>query len=100
MAPGARPPTESGRFFQPAGQSRARRATAEVWLRHSQQTWNNTDSGGKRVKPAQKADIDIERANYEDALVRHLFPQVQYVVSEAAPRVPSHVSRSDLVSAG
>src|SRR4051812_10679779 len=58
----------------------------------------NTDSGGKRVKSAQKADIDIERANYEDALVRQHLPLVQYVVSEVAHRVPSHVSRSDLVS--
>jgi RNA polymerase sigma factor for flagellar operon FliA len=52
------------------------------------------------VKPAQKADIDIERADYEDALVRQHLPLVQYVVSEVAHRVPSHVSRSDLVSAG
>jgi RNA polymerase sigma factor for flagellar operon FliA len=52
------------------------------------------------VKPAQKADIDIERATYEDNLVRQHLPIVQYVVSEIAQRVPSHVSRSDLVSAG
>ena len=49
---------------------------------------------------AQKADIDIERATYEDSLVRQHLPIVQYVVSEIAQRVPSHVSRSDLVSAG
>ena len=47
-----------------------------------------------------KADIDIERATYEDNLVRQHLPLVQYVVSEVAHRVPSHVSRSDLVSAG
>ena len=52
------------------------------------------------MKPAQKADIDIERATYEDNLVRQHLPLVQYVVSEVAHRVPSHVSRSDLVSAG
>ena len=52
------------------------------------------------VTPAQKADIDIERATYEDHLVRQHLPLVQYVVSEVAQRVPSHVSRSDLVSAG
>ncbi|GIU85785.1 MAG: DNA-directed RNA polymerase sigma-70 factor [Acidimicrobiia bacterium] len=44
--------------------------------------------------------IDIERAAYEDALVREHLPLVQYVVSEIANRVPSHVSRADLVSAG
>jgi RNA polymerase sigma factor for flagellar operon FliA len=44
--------------------------------------------------------IDIERATYEDRLVRDHLPLVQYVVSEIAHRVPSHVSRNDLVSAG
>lgn len=44
--------------------------------------------------------IDIERATYEDNLVREHLPLVQYVVSEVAHRVPSHVCRSDLVSAG
>src|SRR5216110_2005825 len=52
------------------------------------------------MKPTQKAIIDIERAEYEDRLVRDNLPLVQYVVSEVAHRVPSHVSRSDLVSAG
>ena len=58
------------------------------------------EPGATDVKPAQKADIDIERATYEDNLVRQHLPLVQYVVSEVAHRVPSHVSRSDLVSAG
>ena len=49
---------------------------------------------------AQKADLDIERATYEDDLVRQHLPLVQYVVSEVAQKIPSHVSRSDLVSAG
>jgi RNA polymerase sigma factor for flagellar operon FliA len=44
--------------------------------------------------------IDTERASYEDELVRRHLPLVQYVVSEIAHRVPNHVSRSDLVSAG
>jgi len=44
--------------------------------------------------------IDLERAAFEDRLVRDHLPLVQYVVSEVAHRVPSHVSRSDLVSAG
>jgi RNA polymerase sigma factor FliA len=52
------------------------------------------------LKPAQQATIDIERAEYEDRLVRDHLPLVQYVVSEVAHRVPSHVSRADLVSAG
>jgi len=44
--------------------------------------------------------IDLKRAEYEDRLVRDHLPLVQYVVSEIAHRVPSHVSRNDLVSAG
>jgi RNA polymerase sigma factor FliA len=52
------------------------------------------------VKPSQQTHIDIERATYEDQLVREHLPLVQYVVSEVAHRVPSHVSRNDLVSAG
>jgi RNA polymerase sigma factor for flagellar operon FliA len=52
------------------------------------------------MKPAMKATVDIKQAEYEDQLVREHLPLVQYVVSEVAHRVPSHVSRSDLVSAG
>ena len=44
--------------------------------------------------------IDIERAAYEDQLVREHLTLVQYVVSEIVHRVPNHVSRNDLVSAG
>jgi RNA polymerase sigma factor FliA len=44
--------------------------------------------------------VDIARAEVEDKLVREHLPLVQYVVSEIAHRIPSHVSRSDLVSAG
>ena len=44
--------------------------------------------------------IDAEQAAKEDQLVREHLPLVQYVVSEVAHRVPNHVSRSDLVSAG
>jgi RNA polymerase sigma factor FliA len=58
------------------------------------------DRGKTTVKPAQQATIDIEQATEEDRLVREHLPLVQYVVSEVAHRVPSHVSRSDLVSAG
>ena len=41
--------------------------------------------------------IDVARAEYEDKLVREHLPLVQYVVSEVAHRIPSHVCRSDLV---
>jgi len=44
--------------------------------------------------------IDLARAHIEEELVREHLPLVQYVVSEVAHRIPSHVSRSDLVSAG
>lgn len=44
-------------------------------------------------------EIDIERAAYEEQLVREHLPLVHYVVSEVAHRVPGHVNRSDLVSA-
>ncbi len=44
--------------------------------------------------------IDLARAHVEEELVREHLPLVQYVVSEVAHRIPSHVSRSDLVSAG
>jgi RNA polymerase sigma factor for flagellar operon FliA len=52
------------------------------------------------VKASQRTTIDIEQAEHEDRLVREHLPLVQYVVSEVAHRVPSHVSRNDLVSAG
>ena len=44
--------------------------------------------------------IDAARKEYEDNLVRQHLPLVGYVVSEIAHRVPGHVSRNDLVSAG
>ena len=46
---------------------------------------------------------DLERRagrRPREQLVREHLPLVQYVVSEVAHRVPNHVSRSDLVSAG
>lgn len=61
---------------------------------------SHEETGGRALKPAQQATVDIQRAEYEDRLVREHLPLVQYVVSEVAHRVPSHVSRSDLVSAG
>src|SRR5213082_630688 len=44
--------------------------------------------------------IDSAQKAYEDNLVREHLPLVGYVVSEIAHRVPGHVSRNDLVSAG
>ncbi len=58
------------------------------------------DTRGNGREASAASNIDIERAKYEDHLVRQHLPLVQYVVSEVAHRVPSHVSRSDLVSAG
>lgn len=46
------------------------------------------------------ATLDAERRAHESELVHEHLPLVQYVVSEVAHRIPSHVSRSDLVSAG
>jgi RNA polymerase sigma factor for flagellar operon FliA len=44
--------------------------------------------------------IDDTRAKFETDLVRENLALVQYVTSEIAHRVPSHVNRGDLVSAG
>ena len=44
--------------------------------------------------------IDDTRAKLESDLVRENLALVQYVTSEIAHRVPSHVNRGDLVSAG
>lgn len=44
--------------------------------------------------------IDDSRAKFETDLVRENLALVQYVTSEIAHRVPSHVNRGDLVSAG
>ncbi len=57
-------------------------------------------SARRNQTAAQRAGIDPERAGHEAALVDEHLPLVQYVVSEIAHRIPSHVSRSDLVSAG
>ena len=44
--------------------------------------------------------IDDTRAQFETELVQSNLALVQYVTSEIAHRVPSHVNRGDLVSAG
>jgi len=44
--------------------------------------------------------VDVARAEREERLVTENLPLVQYVVAEIAHRIPNHVSRNDLVSAG
>jgi RNA polymerase sigma factor for flagellar operon FliA len=52
-------------------------------------------ASGPGIKAERRA-----RGIDEDALVREHLPLIQYAVSELAHRVPAHVNRSDLVSAG
>jgi len=56
-------------------------------------------SGGKsRLAELVKTNmIDETRAKFESDLVRENLALVQYVTSEIAHRVPSHVNRGDLV---
>ncbi len=49
---------------------------------------------------AERAEIDPGQAKIEADLVHDNLPLVQYVVTEVAQRIPGHVSRNDLVSAG
>src|SRR3954451_18077136 len=42
----------------------------------------------------------VEQRKIEEQLVREHLPLVHYAVSEMAAKVPRHVSRDDLVSAG
>jgi len=65
--------------------------------RHLSSVAHTTNPGGTALKTQP---IDVARAETEERLVREHLPLVQYVVSEIAHRIPSHVSRSDLVSAG
>jgi RNA polymerase sigma factor for flagellar operon FliA len=46
------------------------------------------------------ATLSEQQVAREDQLVREHLPLVQYAVAELAHRIPSHVNRSDLVSAG
>ncbi len=48
----------------------------------------------------QATKIDNDRKQYEEQLVRDHLQLVGYVVTEIANRVPGHVTRNDLVSAG
>src|SRR5437588_2975376 len=71
-----------------------------TFARHSKRPSAEGEPGDGNVKPTQAVTIDIERGTHEDNPVRQHLPLVQYVVSEVAHRVPSHVTRNDLVSAG
>ncbi|MCZ7527684.1 MAG: hypothetical protein M5U14_15675 [Acidimicrobiia bacterium] len=54
-----------------------------------------------RTRTAVRASTqDAERGVDEDQLVRDHLPLVHYAVAEVAHRIPSHVNRNDLVSAG
>jgi RNA polymerase sigma factor FliA len=68
----------------------------------STKTKAGKETTGKRIESTQSGakPIGAEQAKNEEQLVREHLPLVQYVVSEVAHRVPNHVSRSDLVSAG
>src|SRR5436190_15034154 len=46
------------------------------------------------------AGATVEQRKIEEQLVREHLPLVHYAVSEMATKVPRHVSRDDLVSAG
>ena len=61
----------------------------------TKRTSADVESNEISVRPG--SPIDAERAAYEKTLVEEHLPLVQYVVSEVAHRIPSHVSRSDLV---
>src|SRR6202142_1681992 len=65
-----------------------------------QRVSNETASQRNNSAKAAAKAIGPEQAKSEEKLVREHLPLVQYVVSEVAHRVPNHVSRSDLVSAG
>jgi RNA polymerase sigma factor for flagellar operon FliA len=52
------------------------------------------------VTPTAETNKDGRPRNDEDALVRTYLPLVNYAVSEMATKVPRHVSRDDLASAG
>jgi RNA polymerase sigma factor for flagellar operon FliA len=63
-------------------------------------TARKTKAPAAKTQGSKAQGVDATRAATEDALVREHLPLVGYVVSEIAHRIPSHVSRSDLVSAG
>ncbi len=54
---------------------------------------------GTQIDSSNRSHPEIERASGDD-LVREHLPLVGYLVAEAASRLPAHVSRDDLTSAG
>ena len=54
---------------------------------------------GNQIDSSLRSHPEIERAS-DDELVREHLPLVGYLVAEAASRLPAHVSRDDLTSAG
>ncbi len=54
---------------------------------------------GTQIDSPNRSHLEIERAS-DDELVRENLPLVGYLVAEAASRLPAHVSRDDLTSAG
>ena len=60
----------------------------------------NSGSANNLPTAAKAREIDADQKRREDELVREHLPLVGYVVAEIAHRVPGHVSRNDLVSAG
>jgi RNA polymerase sigma factor for flagellar operon FliA len=64
--------------------------------RGTQQPQSTSADRAPRDRRAERLAQGID----EDALVREHLPLIQYAVSEIAHRIPSYVSRNDLVSAG
>jgi RNA polymerase sigma factor FliA len=78
--------------------------TIPLFVQTSRRTQKNQTSTSDRAPREHRGqDTRAERAANgvdEDALVRENLPLIQYAVSELAHRIPSYVSRNDLVSAG
>jgi len=61
---------------------------------------NNTTKSAALVVQGERAMNEGQRAKTEDQLVRAHLALVNYMVAEIAGRIPRHVCRDDLVSAG
>jgi RNA polymerase sigma factor for flagellar operon FliA len=59
-----------------------------------------TGSVDARIMATERAEITTEQRRREEELVRLHLPLVGYAVSEIANKVPRHVARADLESAG
>src|ERR1017187_2045609 len=64
--------------------------------------WEHLDSGARIRSRRGSAECSAAAPHdaSEEQLVRSHLPVVNYVVSEIAGRIPRHVCRTDLVSAG